>query len=134
MTNSLTPALLDSLGLETYVLLTTFRLTGERVSTPVWIGRDGEALLVTTGGASGKVKRLANNASVELTPCDRVGTVADGALTTTARATVLRDDASIARLVEVIEEKYGEAYRRIRAAAVDRPAGAESVAVRIVAA
>ena len=134
MTNSLTPVLLESLGLETYVLLTTFRRTGERVSTPVWIGRDGDSLLVTTGGASGKVKRLANNGSIELTPCDRVGNVADGAVTTTAHATVQRDDASIARLVEVIEEKYGEAYRQIRAAAASRPAGAESVALRIVAA
>jgi PPOX class probable F420-dependent enzyme len=133
MTNSLTPAVLESLGLETYVLLTTFRRTGERVSTPVWIGRDGDALLVTTGGASGKVKRLAHNASVELTPCDRVGTVADGALTTIAHATVQRDEVSIARLVAVIEKKYGEAYRQIRAAAVNRPAGAESVALRIVA-
>ena len=38
--------------------LTTFRRSGERVSTPVWVGRDGGALVVLTLAASGKVRRL----------------------------------------------------------------------------
>lgn len=131
MTEIPSTSTLDELGLETYILLTTFRLSGARVATPVWVGRDGESLLVTTGGASGKVKRIANNASVELTPCDRAGVVADGALTTVAHAEVLRDAATLARLGVVLDEKYGEQYRRIRAAATTREAGHESVAVRL---
>ena len=37
-----------ALGDEQFLSLTTFRKSGERVSTPVWIGRDGDALMVTT--------------------------------------------------------------------------------------
>jgi PPOX class probable F420-dependent enzyme len=61
-----------------FVLLTTFRRSGERVSTPVWVGRDGEALVVLTPAGSGKVKRLRHDPRVELAPCGRFGKVSDG--------------------------------------------------------
>lgn len=67
-----------ALGDEQFVSLTTFRRSGEPVSAPVWIGRDGDALIVTTPEASGKVKRLRNNPRVELCPCSRMGHVEDG--------------------------------------------------------
>jgi len=35
------------------------------VSTAVWVARDGDALVVTTPEASGKVKRLRNNPRVD---------------------------------------------------------------------
>lgn len=38
-------------------MLTTFRKSGELVSTPVWIAREGGELLVITPTESGKVKR-----------------------------------------------------------------------------
>ena len=72
-------ALADLLGDERFVSLTTFRRSGERVSTPVWVGRDGDALVVTTPQASGKVKRIRNNPRVELCSCSRMGRVKDGA-------------------------------------------------------
>ncbi|WKK72242.1 hypothetical protein Q0F99_04380 [Rathayibacter oskolensis] len=44
---TLSPAL-SALSDESFVSLTTFRRTGAGVSTPVWIARDGAALIVTT--------------------------------------------------------------------------------------
>ena len=46
----------DDLADEKFVSLTTFRKNGVGVPTPVWIGRDGDALVVTTPVGSGKVK------------------------------------------------------------------------------
>ncbi len=48
MTDSAREALL-ALADEQYVLLTTTRRSGDRVPTPVWVARDGDALVVTTG-------------------------------------------------------------------------------------
>ena len=61
-----------------FVSLTTFRRSGEAVSTPVWVGREGASLVVLTPTDSGKVKRLRNDPRVELRPCGRFGAVADG--------------------------------------------------------
>src|SRR5688500_10157693 len=63
---------------ERFVSLTTFRRSGQPVSTPVWVGRDGDALIVLTPAGSGKVKRLRHEARVEVRPCGRFGAVADG--------------------------------------------------------
>jgi PPOX class probable F420-dependent enzyme len=61
-----------------FVSLTTFRRSGEPVSTPVWVGRDGTSLVVLTPADSGKVKRLRHDPRVEVRPCGRFGAVADG--------------------------------------------------------
>ncbi|MBD7956246.1 PPOX class F420-dependent oxidoreductase [Microbacterium sp. Sa4CUA7] len=108
------PALSDIAESE-FVLLTTFRKTGIAVGTPVWVAPDGGELLVTTGGTSGKVKRLRHTARVTLTPCDARGKVADGAPTVEATA-VVRDDAeSMARLDRALKAKYGMKYTLLRA-------------------
>jgi hypothetical protein len=104
------PAEFDALGSEAFVSLTTFRRTGEPVSTPVWIARDGEFLVVTTPEESGKVKRLRNNSRVELRPCNRMGKVDDDAVTVEADASILADEASVARLTRLIRAKYRLEY------------------------
>lgn len=71
-----TSGLLDLAG-ESFVLLTTFRASGEPVSTPLWVGRDGDALVVLTPSASGKVKRLRGDRRVLVQPCGRFGAVTD---------------------------------------------------------
>lgn len=71
----LSPATLAALAEERFVSLTTFRASGRRVSTPVWIAADGNALIVTTPRASGNVKRLRRDARIELRPCGRFGRV-----------------------------------------------------------
>ncbi|GAB3065424.1 PPOX class F420-dependent oxidoreductase [Pedococcus soli] len=102
---------LDALGDEKFVSLTTFRKTGVGVSTPVWIGREGDALVVTTPSGSGKVKRLRNNTRVELQPCSRRGTVEDGAPTVAAVAEIVQGPEAMRRLDTVLRPKYGIEYR-----------------------
>jgi PPOX class probable F420-dependent enzyme len=75
---------------ETYVLLTTFRKSGEGVGTPVWIVSlpDGAAGF-TTEVESGKVKRIRNNPAVTLQACDMRGRIREGAEVVHAIAEVL---------------------------------------------
>jgi len=99
-----------SLGNADFISLTTFRKTGEAVSTPVWIGRDGEALIVTTPDDSGKVKRLRNNARVEMRPSSRMGKVADDAFTVEGYAQIIGGVAGMAPLEQIIRKKYRMEY------------------------
>ena len=103
------PALTD-MGEHRFVSLTTFRRTGAPVATPIWIARDGDALVVTTTAGSGKVKRLRNDPQVELRPCNRRGAVADDAPTVRAVAAV---EAPSESAVAVLARKYGLQYRLI---------------------
>lgn len=107
---TLNPAL-AGLGDEKFVSLSTFRRSGQPVSTPVWIARDGDTLIVTTPIDSGKVKRLRNSGRVELRPSSRMGKVADDAVAVSGRAVVVDDDASRQRLTEIFGAKYGFEYR-----------------------
>ena len=92
--------LLD-LGAERFVSLTTYRRSGEPVSTPVWVARDGDHLVVLTPAGSGKVTRIRNDPRVELRPCGRFGAVADGAPALAGTATLHEEgtDAPHARAV-----------------------------------
>jgi PPOX class probable F420-dependent enzyme len=130
-----TPPLL-ALGDERYVSLTTFRRSGEAVSTPVWVARDGDALAVLTPDGTGKVKRLRHDARVELRPCSRTGRVAPGTPATPGRATVLPGSAQAGHAVDLLRAKYPLEYRVFMA--VERLARrgrrAERVALRIAAA
>lgn len=99
---------LDSLADEHFVSLTTFRKSGEPVSTPVWIARDGDALLVTTPDGTGKVKRLRNNARVEIRPCGRMGKVKDDAPVATGVAVVLPE---LPAQSAIFSDKYKLEYR-----------------------
>lgn len=102
---------LIDLGDENFVSLTTFRKTGEGVSTPVWIAREGDTLIVTTPRTSGKVKRLRNNSRVELRPCNRTGKVADDAPVVTATAEIIDDPDAVERMSETFLAKYKLEYR-----------------------
>ena len=57
----------------TYVSLTTFRKSGEAVSTPVWFAVSDDRVYVGTDPESGKMKRIRNNPRVLLTVCDSWG-------------------------------------------------------------
>ena len=96
------------LGNNAFVSLTTFRKTGVPVSTPVWIARDGDELLVVTPEESGKVKRLRNSPEVEIRPCSRTGKVADDAVVGTGVAEIVVDLDG--RLERIMREKYGFQY------------------------
>ncbi|CAD5989393.1 PPOX class F420-dependent oxidoreductase [Agreia sp. COWG] len=104
-------AALAALSDERFVSLTTFRKTGEGVSTPVWIARDGDALIVTTPDGTGKVKRIRNNGRVELRPCDRMGKVADGAPTVAGTAEIVDTDEARDSQARIFVAKYKLEYR-----------------------
>ncbi len=91
-----------------YMSLTTYRKTGEAVSTPVWFARVDDKLYVYTGAMSGKVKRIRHNPAVTVAPCTMSGTVSGPAQEACAR--IMGDDEGhIAR--EAIDRKYGVQMR-----------------------
>ncbi|MEV8254738.1 PPOX class F420-dependent oxidoreductase [Rhodoglobus sp. NPDC076762] len=127
----MTPTTFSSLAHETYVSVTTFRKSGEPVSTPVWVVADGDRLLVTTSSTSGKVKRIRHTNRVTLTPCDMRGTLSEGAATVPGAAAVLDDAATLKAMDAALKKKYGAKYTAIRLAQKVRGVAAESVAVEI---
>lgn len=93
-----------------FISLATFRKSGVAVATPVWVVRDGDALLVTTPTGTGKLKRLANNTDVEFRPCSRSGKVADGAPVAYATAEVIDTPELRAHNVALLKKKHGVEY------------------------
>jgi uncharacterized protein len=56
-----------------YISMTTYRRDGTAVATPVWFVQEGDRLLVRTGAASGKVKRIHRNPAVQVATCTARG-------------------------------------------------------------
>ena len=111
-------ASLNGLARAPFVLLTTYRRTGEAVPTPVWAAPDATVagrLWVTTPAGSGKVRRLAHTPEVTLTPCDRRGRTAQRAVGMPAVATVVDDDAGRERTHAALLAKHGAAVRVVEA-------------------
>jgi PPOX class probable F420-dependent enzyme len=109
---------IDDVAAHRYVALTTFRRSGVPVSTPVWVARDGDELVVITLDDVGKTKRLAHTPAVELQPCDVRGTVADAAPTYVGTARVVRDPAEVAAVKRAMSAKYplarlGNGFERV---------------------
>ena len=102
---------LASIADERFVSLTTFRKSGVGVSTPVWIARDGDALIVTTPDGTGKVKRLRNSSRVELRPSTRMGKVADDARVVAAVAEIVDTDEARSSQARIFLAKYRLQYR-----------------------
>ena len=99
---------LERLAAGRYLSLTTFRRDGTPVSTPVWLARDGERLVVVTESASGKAKRLRHTSRVELAPCTARGVETGPRVRGEAR---LADEAGTARVRAAIATRYGWQFR-----------------------
>ncbi|MGV1035947.1 MAG: PPOX class F420-dependent oxidoreductase [Candidatus Nanopelagicales bacterium] len=115
---------LDRLSDGKYISISTTRKNGEKVATPVWVTREGDALYVMTGAESGKVKRIRNNPHVELAPCDARGRLkgdvvaatvaildADG--TEEVRARVSRRFGLMYKVMAVMERVRGSGDGRV---------------------
>lgn len=107
-------ASLVTLGDERYVSLTTFRRTGEPVATPVWVVRDGDALEVFAVADSGKVRRIRNDAHVELRACDRRGHVPEGTPVVPATAVVDSSPEGVHLTERLLRIKYGWEFAALR--------------------
>lgn len=96
---------LDVLDGHKYMSLKTFRKSGEEVATPVWFARDGNTLYVVTAANAGKVKRIRNNAQVEVAPSDMRGKLV-GTDYQPAQARILNEaESKIAK--RALDKKYG---------------------------
>jgi PPOX class probable F420-dependent enzyme len=77
------PASFSAFGNAKYLALETFRKSGVGVKTPVWFAADPKTdlsssearLYAYTIGESGKVKRIRNNPTGKIAPCDIRGNV-----------------------------------------------------------
>jgi hypothetical protein len=56
-----------------YLSITTYKRDGTGVATPVWFVQKDDRLLVQTGVASGKVKRIHHNPAVQVAACTARG-------------------------------------------------------------
>ena len=99
------------LGKETFVSLTTFRKTGEGVPTAVWAALTGDALVVITREAAGKVKRARNNPLVELVPCSVSGKIDPDAIPVEGSVEVVTEPNRIVELMRPLRKKYGLQFR-----------------------
>jgi len=87
-----------------YVALTTYRLDGRAVVTPVWAAaRDGR-LLIFSNPVAGKMKRLNNSSRASVAPCTWNGTLTGAQLPATAR--ILAPD-ELAGMWSALVKKYG---------------------------
>ncbi|NQX12345.1 PPOX class F420-dependent oxidoreductase [Microbacteriaceae bacterium VKM Ac-2855] len=100
-----------ALGDARYVSLTTFRRSGVPVSTPVWVARDGDALVVTTHLSTGKAKRIRNSGRVEVAPCGMRGRVAPDAPHITGTAAIVTDASARVGHTRALAKKYGWQFR-----------------------
>lgn len=97
----------ESLRDARFMSLKTFRKNGDAVSTPVWFAQQEDKLYVMTLVDAGKVKRIRNNSTVEVAPCDMRGNLDEGAryIVGVARLLPAGDEANTAN--QYLNEKYG---------------------------
>ena len=97
---------IDTLAKAKYISLTTFKKDGTPVATPVWLARDGDAVVVLTEPSSGKAKRLRTSGRALVAPCDMRGRVRQGVVAGAGTAK-LQDAAGTARTMALIRQRYG---------------------------
>ncbi|MEO6956473.1 MAG: pyridoxamine 5'-phosphate oxidase family protein, partial [Antricoccus sp.] len=85
------------LGGVRFVLLTTYRASGESVATAVWVVPDADQVAILTNADSGKVRRLQHNRAVTLVPCNPRGAPNPKATPVLGHAEVLADPDAVAR-------------------------------------
>lgn len=87
-----------------YVALTTYRLDGRAVVTPVWAAEREGRLLIFSNPAAGKMKRLRNSSRASVAPCTWNGTLTGTPLPATAR--ILATD-ELGGMWGALIKKYG---------------------------
>ena len=87
-----------------YVALTTYRLDGRAVVTPVWAAERDGRLLIFSNPAAGKMKRLRNSPRASVAPCTWNGTLTGTPLPATAR--ILATD-ELGGMWGALVKKYG---------------------------
>lgn len=100
---------------EKYINLETYRKNGLGVRTPVWFvessSDDGSILYVRTSDDTGKYKRIRNNPSVQVAPCDMRGSVKGKWVKGEAR---IASEEEKLKAFKMLEKKYGIIYKMTR--------------------
>jgi uncharacterized protein len=101
---------------EKYISLETYRKDGQGVRTPVWFveednGEGGSVVYVRTSDDTGKYKRVRNNPSVQIAPCDMRGGVKGKWVKGKAR--IVSEEEKL-RAFKMLEKKYGIMYKMTR--------------------
>ena len=100
---------------EKYINLETYRKNGRGVRTPVWFvessSGDGSILYVRTSDDTGKYKRIRNNPSVQVAPCDMRGSVKGKWVKGEAR---IASEEEKLKAFKMLEKKYGIIYKMTR--------------------
>lgn len=100
---------------KSFLNLETFRRNGAGVKTPVWFTQDGDTIYVRTIADSGKVKRVRNNGSSRIVPCEANGNPTGEWVD--AQAVEVRDEETAELVRNLLEKKYGVIQVRAFAAA-----------------
>lgn len=100
---------------EKYINLETYRKNGRGVRTPVWFVESGSGdssiLYVRTSDDTGKYKRIRNNPSVQIAPCDMRGSVKGEWIKGEAR---IASEEEKLKAFKMLEKKYGMIYKMTR--------------------
>ena len=89
-----------------YINLITYRRDNTPVSTAVWVVGIGNALYVTTGKVSGKVKRIRNNGNVTIHETNQSGSEKLSE-DLNLQASISEDPVEKQDGIEAIKKKYG---------------------------
>jgi hypothetical protein len=95
----------DQLNRQPYLNIETFRKNGVGVKTPVWFVQEGDTIFVRTGADSGKVKRIRNNAQVQIAPCKQDGSLLGEWIPAVARE--VKDEDTDRKVDRLLDKKYG---------------------------
>jgi PPOX class probable F420-dependent enzyme len=99
---------------EKYINLESYRKNGQGVRTPVWFvesSGDTSILYVRTSDDTGKYKRIRNNPSVQIAPCNIRGSVKGEWVKGEARIT---SEEEKLKAFKMLEKKYGMMYKMTR--------------------
>jgi uncharacterized protein len=94
---------------EKYINLETYRKNGQGVRTPVWFAESDDGIIyVRTSDDTGKYKRILNNPSVQIAPCNMRGSVKGKWVKGEAR--IASEDEKL-KAFKMLEKKYGMIYK-----------------------
>jgi PPOX class probable F420-dependent enzyme len=96
---------------EKYINLETYRKNGQGVRTPVWFVESDGILYVRTSDDTGKYKRIRNNPSVQIAPCDIRGGIKGKWVKGEAR---IASEEEKLKVFKMLEKKYGMIYKMTR--------------------
>ncbi|HEX6541779.1 MAG TPA: PPOX class F420-dependent oxidoreductase [Ktedonobacterales bacterium] len=105
MSTTLEKAAFPDLGKAQCIALTTFRKSGQAVTTPVMFAMSRGTIYLSTRADAGKLKRLRHTGHVTLGPCTYSGKITGSV--SEGNAHILTEPQEISAAAAALEKKYG---------------------------